>query len=147
MVRTLSLLLLVLGGLLTGHGPAASQARADSTAIRQAALDYIEGWYAGDGDRMARSLHPELVKRIVRPEPDGRSRLEAMSAEQLVAATRGQRGNGGSGRKDVRILDVFDGSASVRVDADEWIDYMHLARWNGEWRMLSGTNSTRPLGW
>jgi hypothetical protein len=137
MIRTLSVLLLVLGGLLTGHGPVASQERADSVAIRQAALDYIEGWYAGDGERMARSLHPELVKRIVRPDPDGRSRLEAMSAEQLVAATRGQRGNDGSGRKDVRILDVFDGSASVRVDADDWVDHMHLARWNGEWRIVN----------
>ncbi len=27
------------------------------------ALDYIEGWYAGDAERMERSLHDDLVKR------------------------------------------------------------------------------------
>lgn len=39
---------------------------ADKAAITQTALDYLEGWYAGDGERMERALHPELAKRIVR---------------------------------------------------------------------------------
>jgi hypothetical protein len=39
--------------------------------IRQTTLDYIEGWYNGDPERMERSLHPDLAKRIVVPNPDG----------------------------------------------------------------------------
>jgi hypothetical protein len=35
----------------------------DVLAGRPVALDYIEGWYAGDAERMARSLHNDLVKR------------------------------------------------------------------------------------
>ena len=31
--------------------------------VVQAALDYFEGWYAGDVARMDRALHPDLVKR------------------------------------------------------------------------------------
>ena len=31
--------------------PALAQAAADSTGIRQAALDYIEGWYEGNAER------------------------------------------------------------------------------------------------
>src|SRR4051812_14973787 len=38
---------------------------ADSAAIKATALDYIEGWYTGDAERMERALHPELAKRIV----------------------------------------------------------------------------------
>ena len=38
---------------------------ADSAAIRAAALDYIEGWYTGDGARMRRALHPQLAKRAL----------------------------------------------------------------------------------
>ena len=35
--------------------PAArAQSAADSTAIRAAALDYAEGWYDGDAERMKR---------------------------------------------------------------------------------------------
>jgi len=32
----------------------------ESAAITKTALDYIEGWYAGDDARMERVLHPEL---------------------------------------------------------------------------------------
>jgi hypothetical protein len=28
-------------------------------------------------------------------------------------------------------------NARVRVDADAWIDYMHLALWNGEWKIIN----------
>ena len=38
-------------------------------AIRATALDYIEGWYAGDAARMERALHPELAKRICETDP------------------------------------------------------------------------------
>lgn len=37
---------------------------ADSAAIKQTALDYIEGWYEGNAERMERALHPDLAKRI-----------------------------------------------------------------------------------
>ena len=37
----------------------------DKVAIREAVLDYIEGWYSGDPARMERALHPDLAKRIV----------------------------------------------------------------------------------
>lgn len=117
---------------------ACSVAHADA-AIEAAARDYIEGWYAGDAARMANALHPDLVKRIVVPR-NGRSELQEMTADELIAAT----GNGGgqgtppnARRTDVQVLDVFGDVASVRVDAGEWIDYMHLARWNGEWKVVN----------
>src|SRR5690242_18620326 len=45
---------------------------AQHEAIRRTALDYIDGWYTGDAERMRRSLHPDLAKRIQRPDADGR---------------------------------------------------------------------------
>lgn len=48
-------------------------ANADA-AIRQTALDYIEGWYEGNAERMERALHPELAKRIVRTNPQKQSK-------------------------------------------------------------------------
>jgi hypothetical protein len=32
-------------------------------AVRSVVMDYVEGWFEGDADRMERALHPELVKR------------------------------------------------------------------------------------
>ena len=42
-----------------------AQSAADTAAIRAAALDYIEGWYAGNAGRMERAVHPDLAKRIM----------------------------------------------------------------------------------
>ncbi len=73
---------------------------ADSTGIREAAMDYIQGWYEGNADRMQRALHPELAKRIVRTDPKtGRSNLGTMGALTLITSTRmGGRGRRGLGR-------------------------------------------------
>ncbi len=118
-----------------------AQSAADSAGIRQAALDYIEGWYAADGDRMARALHPELAKRIQNIDPQGRYWIRDMTASELV---RGTRAGGGSQtpaeqrRRDVHILDVFQNAASVRLDASTWIDYLHLVRQpDGRWLIVN----------
>src|SRR5262249_49034828 len=84
---------------------------ADRAAIKQAALDYIEGWYEGNAERMERSLHPELAKRIVRADPkSGLSRLDQMSAMTLVQGTRagyGKKIPKDKQQKDVTILDTY----------------------------------------
>jgi len=113
---------------------------ADSAAIRATALDYIEGWYAGDGDRMARALHPELAKRNVATDAQGHSRLIQMSAMSLVNGTRaggGSRIPEAERTREVRILDAFAGAASVRVRAATWVDYMHVAKYNGRWMIVN----------
>lgn len=111
----------------------------DSAAIRQAALDYIEGYYTGDAARMERAVHPQLVKRIVR-DVEGARRISEMTAQQLIdgtAAGWGTRVPAEARRTEVRILDVFRNVAVVRVDAHDWIDYMQIARFEGEWRIVN----------
>ena len=112
---------------------------ADSAAIRAAALDYALGWYAGDGDRMARALHPALAKRLVH-DTDSLSLLRDMDFDALVGATRqgiGTRTPEIARRADVRLLDTFGNAAVVRLDMTEWVDYLHLARWNGGWKIVN----------
>ena len=46
----------------------------DRQEITATALDYAEGWYTGDGDRMRGALHPDLAKRIVRNGDDGHTK-------------------------------------------------------------------------
>jgi putative lumazine-binding protein len=124
-----------------------AQATADSAAIRAAALDYIEGWYEGNGERMERALHPELAKRIVNTNPNGRNSLGQQSAMTLVMNTRGGGGKStppAQQRKDVRILDIFGNTASVRVDASSWVDYLHVAKWNGRWVIVNVLWELRP---
>ena len=148
-VGFLSLCLLLFTGLLSSPAIAAGQTAADSTGITQAALDYIQGYYSGNPERMERALHPDLVKRIVRTAPDGQSSLDQMTAPTLVEIT-GRMAESPvpeeAWEDDVTILDIFENVASVRVDATQWIDYLHLARWNGEWKIVNVLWEMRPGG-
>lgn len=126
--------------LLIVAAPARAQTAADSAAIRATALDYIDGWWEGSAERMERAVHPDLAKRIINADARGRSVLGHQSAMTLVQGTR--RGGGretpaAERRSDVRILDIFGNTASVRVDAGAWVDYMHIAKWNGRWMIIN----------
>jgi len=113
---------------------------ADRQAITQTALDYVEGWYEGNPERMERALHPDLAKRVVFTDEKGRSRLDQMSAMGLVQGVK--RGGGKDTpkekqQKDITILDVFENAASVKAVMSGWIDYMHMAKVNGRWVIIN----------
>lgn len=141
------LLLLVSATLCVGAQAQTSASEADNAAIKQAALDYIEGWYEGNAERMEKALHPELAKRIMRTSPEGYSRLDQMSALSLVLGTR--RGGGKQTpkekqQKDVTILDVYEHAASVKIIASDWIDYLHMAKYNGRWVIVNVLWELKP---
>lgn len=127
--------------LLIPASAATAQTAADSAGIRGAALDYAEGWYAGDSTRMARAVHPELVKRIVVEDTVTRhSVIQNMGASALVNGTR--RGFGRSTpaaqqKKTVAILDIYDNAAVAKLEMSEWVDYLQLARIDGRWVILN----------
>jgi hypothetical protein len=124
-----------------------AQSAADSAAIKATALDYIQGWYAGDATRMERALHPELAKRIVQTDTLGRQRLEQQSAMTLVLGTRNGYGKDtpqADRHDDVRILDIYRNAASVRIDASYWIDYLQVAKWRGRWVIVNVLWELKP---
>lgn len=145
MKRTLAILFVI---LVSSFAAAQAQTtEADKAAIKQTALDYIEGWYEGNAERMERALHPELAKRIVRTSQEGRSRLDQMGAMTLVQYTRAGGGKNtpkDKQQKDVTILDVYENTASVKVVASDWVDYLHMAKWNGRWVIVNVLWELKP---
>ena len=147
-MRNLCLSFVVVLLTITSAYAQATAPNADAAAIRQTALDYIEGWYEGSSERMERALHPELAKRIVRTNPqNNQSRLDQMSAMSLVLGTR--RGGGKDTpkdrqQKDVTVLDVYENAASAKVVASDWIDYLHLAKFNGRWVIVNVLWELKP---
>jgi hypothetical protein len=128
--------------------PAAAQSAADTSAIRAAALDYAEGWYEGNMERMSRAVHPELVKRIVISDTTtGRSALQTMGASMLVNATGhgyGRKTPKERQEKDVRILDLYGNAGVVRVGMADWIDYLQVARLDGRWQIVNVLWERKP---
>jgi hypothetical protein len=147
MLRLCTLPIILFAFAVLGSAQASTQAPAEDLAgIRQAALDYIEGWYEGSPERMERSLHPELAKRIVITR-DGRSRLDQMSALTLINGVR--RGGGTKTpkeqqQKDITILDVYGNTASVKLVAASWIDYLHVAKYDGRWVIVNVLWELKP---
>jgi hypothetical protein len=128
---------------------ARAQTAADSAAIRATALDYIDGFYTGDAVRMERALHTDLKKRIVQRQPGEAETLQEMTADELI-----QMAAGGGGkqmpdeqkRSDVTILDIYRGMASVKIVAGIWVDYMHIAQVDGEWKIVNVLWEMSPRG-
>jgi hypothetical protein len=133
--------LILLLALLT-HSASYSQRQADSLAIVQTALNYVDGFYYADPVRMEKALHPMLAKRAFLPTPDGKVRYTDMSAMALVQNTR-KAGNYLPGhdranlQRKIIVLDIHHNTAVVKAYMEEWIDYMHVAKVEGEWKIVN----------
>lgn len=98
-------------------------------------LDYFEGWFDGDADRMERALHPQLAKRSLE---DGR--LDDLTAAQMIEATGAGRGKGrdpGRRQIDVEVVEIYGTIASVVVHSNVYREYLHLARTSDGWRIVN----------
>jgi hypothetical protein len=120
----------------------------ETAAIHATALDYIDGFYTGDGARMENAVHPELAKRIVTTDPKtGKSTLGQMSAMTLVQRTRsgiGKRFTEDKRQHDVTILDRFEDTAIVKIVATEWVDYLEMAKFDGKWKIINVLWALKP---
>jgi hypothetical protein len=118
-----------------------AQTSEDSLAIKQTAMNYIYGFYEGNAERMEKALHPELAKRNVRTDPQsGRQRFDQMSALTLINITRA--GGGKSIPQDqcifeFEIFDITGNNASIKTIAKGFYDYIHMSKWNGEWKIVN----------
>ncbi len=137
-------LLPVLFAALPCLSPLAARAAlsdAEAAAIKAPALDYIEGWYAGDAARMEHGLHPDLAKRIPRVDPQtGRTHVDHLGAMQLVQFTRagyGAKTPADQRVADVTILDAYDNIAVVKVVSAAYVDYLQVARVDDRWVIVN----------
>lgn len=119
-----------------------SQTKQDSIAIRQAALDYIESQHTPNPSQMERALHPRMVKRTFwKDKSTGKDYVRETTTESMVLLAESYNLKGdkfpSSPKKEVVLLDVSARTASVKLIADEWIDYMHIVKINDVWKIVN----------
>lgn len=109
------------------------------SAVRQTVLDYVEGWYEGNAAKVEKSIHPELAKRNIFINPKThKTDLEQMSAMSLIRAARTAENRLKENHKnEILILDMFENIASVRAETRDWVDYLHIAKFNGKWMIIN----------
>ena len=110
----------------------------ENRAITSVAQNYMGAYYTADPALMQRSLHPAFHKRTLRTV-NGQTQITEDTVQSMVEGV-----GVGSGKdipsnervRSIEVLDVYRDAASVKVVTGRWIDYMHLSKLNGEWRVL-----------
>ncbi|NJM06757.1 nuclear transport factor 2 family protein [Candidatus Gracilibacteria bacterium] len=104
-------------------------------AIRAVVEDYVYGWYENKPTRTRRCLHPQLAKRLVKDD----ATIEELDAATLIAYVQGREGVPPSTTQQqaIEILGVYGNIASVRAEMTDWVDFLHLGCFNGEWKIVN----------
>ena len=110
----------------------------ENRAIAAVARNYMDAYYTADPALMQRSLHPDFHKRTLRAI-NGQAQITEDTVRSMVEGVAQGSGKdipGNERVQSIQILDVYRDAASVKVVTGRWIDYMHLSKLNGEWRVL-----------
>ena len=113
----------------------------DLEAINQVALDYLEGYVSGDPERHLRSYHPEAIKRRYSIGADGVVGIITLSPQIMADDAALQTPK--QVEAEIIIDAVFNDIASVRVYSPWWVDFLHVVKARGEWKLLHATWFTR----
>lgn len=125
--------------LLLAFGPVRAEDE-DREAVERAVLDYVEAFYEMRPELLERSVHADLAKfGFWRRPGDEEYRGSPMSFEQAVTVAKTWNRDGRAGDdapKKVEVFDVLDQTAAAKLTALWGVDYMHLAKFEGEWKIL-----------
>ena len=115
-----------------------AQTAADREAVRQAILDYVEGFYEGDSTRHVRSVRPDVYKYGYAWGADSAKYMGMqMTWCGFLAYANRVKASGrptpATAPREIQIFEVLDQTASAKLTAWWGIDYLLLAKHDGKW--------------
>ena len=119
-----------------------AQTNQDTLDIKRVALAYIEAQHSPNPNLMQNALHPRMVKRSVfKNKATQKDYVSEYFAENMIILAESYNVKADkfpkNPRKEVKLLDISARTASVKLTADAWIDYMHIVKTNGEWKIIN----------
>lgn len=114
---------------------------ANYQAVYAAISDYVEGIYEVAPERIERSVDTDLHKLGYYYNPEQEKYLDnlPMTYDQLynLAANWNREGEQAdeNSAKDIVVFEVNDKTASAKLTAKWGIDYFHLAKVDGQWKI------------
>lgn len=131
----------ILATLFALHTIAGQAQPSDEDLVKATIHDYIDGYYAGDAERVKSALHPKLAKRFLARTKDGKIELHEESAEGFVKLTASGDGPRSykkeQQRAEITVYEVYRGIASAKLVGADWMDYIQLGRSNGKWQIVN----------
>ena len=126
------------------HFVSFGQTKTDTSLIKETALNYIEGFYNSDWQRMSKAIHPELAKRIIVKDSLGNIMLQNMGSSQLLYNTKRNKNSNvlnsdEAFKANVTIFDIYNNIATVKVTTNKFkfIDYLHLGKFGNDWKIVN----------
>ena len=130
--------LLPLCALLIAAVPAQQRA-SERAAVERAVYDYVDALYEVDPMRIKRSVHPGLTKVGFerRDEEYHQHQMTYSELTNLAARWNARRRlDVHRAPREVIVFDVLDQTASAKLVAQWGVDYLHLAKYGGEWKII-----------
>jgi hypothetical protein len=116
-------------------------ANTDLDQVVAVATDYLTSFYEGSAEeraaRIERAIHPHLAKRSPSWLRDDGAFEEWTLPAMISGAAASVDDDTGTVPYSVQVLDLSPTMASVRTDAHWGIDYMHLAKIDGQWKVVN----------
>lgn len=113
----------------------------DRAAVKRAALDYVEAIYESKPELIDRGVDVTVRKYGYWYNPKSKKwRISGeMNFKQLntLAKNWNAKGNQNTEPKKVEIIDIMEKIAMVKVTASWGIDYMHLGKEAGKWKIIN----------
>jgi hypothetical protein len=140
--------MLVSGGVLL-LGASVNVPNPDEALVREAVLDYVEACYNVQPERIEKSVDPNMVKlgffrgknyKDYRPG-------EAMTYKELLETAAKYNKSGKLPKdapKEIVVFEVLDKTACAKLKAQWGIDYFHLAKVDGKWKIYQVMWQSNP---
>jgi Putative lumazine-binding len=114
----------------------------EQAAVKAAVLDYVEALYQAQPERIERSVHQDLSKRgYFRKQGETAFTNAPMTYQQLFDLAGRWNKDGkrpvATAPKEVVVYEVLNQTASAKLTALWGIDYMHLAKYDGKWKIVN----------
>ena len=117
------------------------QTDADRKAVEAAVADYVDALYKAETNPVDRSVDVTLRKYgyWFNKKSGQWSQGSEMNFKQLrnLSASWNKDGKRDTSIREIKILDMLDKTASAKLVASWGIDYFHLSKQDGEWKIVN----------
>lgn len=114
----------------------------DKSEVERISLGYLIALQQMKPDLMVEVMHPQLAKRTSYwDKKNKKSKVHETSYEKMLKYAEDWNKAGDKFPKNpsnrVTILDMQGTMASVKLESDNWYEYLHLAKLDGQWKILN----------
>ncbi|WP_448566479.1 nuclear transport factor 2 family protein [Thalassotalea ganghwensis] len=111
----------------------------DEQEVLRVSRGYLEALQQLKPELMKEVMHEELSKHTIQTFADSKQKLRPTTYAQMINFAHNWNKDGTrfppNPTNKVIILDSYNGMASVKLISDNWVEYLHLLKIEGKWKI------------